>query len=258
MDFVCDIVSCIGNILNFLFDKLWWKDYGIPLIGTVGVPLVVWILTRYYGADKAEERKEIRQLKDNLDFLTSVSLISLNSLDFLKKRLNEIHTKITNINRELKDNRVQLEQINLDEICYGFVFDNVFNSIELPKYAGCIEYNPMFMENIILVKSLLSATKNYIDERNQIISSLASCENNTVRLNRYQGFIKSEQENMDKFIFDVHRMVILLVMIIGAIQEFPQKIKKLRLINVKFTESQMRLIKEAENAAPKKDEDNDK
>ena len=58
---------------------------------------------------------------------------------------------------------------------------------------------------------------------------------------------------MDKFIFDVHRMVILLVMIIEAIQEFPQKIKKLRLINVKFTESQMRLIKEAENAAPKKE-----
>lgn len=100
-------------------------------------------------------------------------------------------------------------------------------------------------------------TKNYIDERNQIISSLASCENNTARLNRYQGFIKSEQENMDKFIFDVHRMVILLVMIIEAIQEFPQKIKKLRLINVKFTESQMRLIKEAENAAPKKGVVND-
>lgn len=255
-------MNCLVNIWNsfinsFLFDGPWWKDYGIPLIGTVGVPLVVWILTRYYGADKAEERKEIRQLKDNLDFLTSVSLISLNSLDFLKKRLNEIHTKITNINRELKDNRVQLEQVNLDEICYGFVFDNVFNSIELPKYARCIECNPIFMENIILVKSLLSATKNYIDERNQIISSLASCENDTARLNRYQGFIKSEQENMDKFIFDVHRMVILLVMIIEAIQEFPQKIKKLRLINVKFTESQMRLIKEVENAAPKKDEDND-
>lgn len=253
MNFVCDIASCIGNILSFLFDKLWWKDYGIPLIGTVGVPLVVWILTRYYGADKAEERKEIRQLKDNLDFLTSVSLISLNSLDFLKKRLNEIHTKIANVNRELTDKQIQLEQINFDEICYGFVFDNVFNGVDLPKYAGCIEYNPMFMENIILVKSLLSATKNYIDERNQIISSLASCENNTARLNRYQGFIKSEQENMDKFIFDVHRMVILLVMIIEAIQEFPQKIKKLRLINVKFTESQMRLIKEAENAAPKKE-----
>lgn len=68
MDFVCNIPSGIGNILSFLFDKFWWKDYGIPLIGTVGVPLVVWILTRYYGADKAEERKEIRQLKDNLTF----------------------------------------------------------------------------------------------------------------------------------------------------------------------------------------------
>ena len=81
--------SCLDEMLSsflncFLFDKLWWKDYGIPLIGTVGIPLVVWILTRYYGADKAEERKELRQLRDNLTFLKAI--IRENTKKFLALR----------------------------------------------------------------------------------------------------------------------------------------------------------------------------
>ena len=58
----------------FIFKPLWWKDYGIPLLEAVAVPLLVWFLTWYYGAEKAEERKEKRELRDNLNLLLSVCL----------------------------------------------------------------------------------------------------------------------------------------------------------------------------------------
>ena len=47
----------------------WWKDIIIPTTGAIGMPLLVWVLTWYYGAGRAEKQKELRVLRDNLNLL---------------------------------------------------------------------------------------------------------------------------------------------------------------------------------------------
>ena len=85
MEYLYNVLESLYN--SFLFDKIWWKDFGIPLLGAVAIPLLIWGLTWYYGADNAESRREKRELRENLNFLVSVSLGSINGLIFLEKRL---------------------------------------------------------------------------------------------------------------------------------------------------------------------------
>ena len=35
----------------------WWKDIIIPATGAIWIPIIVWLLTKHYGVDKAEEIK---------------------------------------------------------------------------------------------------------------------------------------------------------------------------------------------------------
>ena len=98
MDFVCDICSFIVN--SFIFDKIWWKDYGIPLLGSILIPSSVW----YFGSVRAEKQKELRELRNNLNLLLSVCLDAIDKLKSLRIRIIKISKiedkKIENITDE--------------------------------------------------------------------------------------------------------------------------------------------------------------
>ena len=226
----------------------WGKDYGIPFL----IPLLVWWLTWLYGAGRAEKQKELNELRDNLNFLVSVSLTSLNSLIFLKERLQNISVQLKNAVSNTDD----ITKIPFDEICYGFVFDNIYANVDLAKYSFCIKYNKDFVSNITLVKSLFNAIDTYVKERNNIVMSIAACENENLKYQRYLGFLKSEPENIAKFLYDINRMTILLAIIIEGVQELSSKIKNLNLVISPFSAEQIEAIKEANLAAPKKKQEN--
>ena len=50
----------------------WWKDIIIPAMGAIGIPIIVWLLTKHYGMDKAEERKLKQSISDNANYLLAV------------------------------------------------------------------------------------------------------------------------------------------------------------------------------------------
>ena len=64
----------------------WWKDIIIPTTGAIGMPLLVWVLTWYYGAGRAEKQKELRVLRDNLNLLLS---FCIDSVDKIIKEIEE-------------------------------------------------------------------------------------------------------------------------------------------------------------------------
>ena len=113
-----------GFINSFLFDGKWWKDYGIPFI----IPLLVWHLTRFYGADKAEERKELKELRDNLNLL--LNLVGINIVGLLS--INRYTTKmLLQINNDILD-AVKLEK---DGFFNALFFNDLLKNIDITKYS---------------------------------------------------------------------------------------------------------------------------
>ena len=130
----------------FIFDPLWWKDYGIPLLEAVAIPLLVWFLTWYYGAEKAEERKEKRELRDNLNMLLSVCLSNI--IKLIRHR-NEL-IKIYDI--EITKKETEIDSF-LEEISKIYCINNDFSVIDISKYSSCIAVSENFMMNLIAVKN---------------------------------------------------------------------------------------------------------
>ena len=103
---------------------------------------------------------------------------------------------------------------------------------------------------------MFNAIDTYVKERNNIVMSIAACENENLKYQRYLGFLKSEPENIAKFLYDINRMTILLAIIIEGVQELSSKIKNLDLVVSPFSAEQIEAIKEADLAAPKKKQEN--
>lgn len=244
-------MNCLVNIWNsfinsFLFDGPWWKDYGIPLLGAIGVPMLVWLLTWFYGAGRAEKQKELEKLRDNLNFLVSVSLASLNTLIFLGNKIKEVLEKEASAKHVICNNLPSLDAYSFDDICYGFLFDNVFDVVDETKYAPCIEHNKDFVVDIVRVKSLLNAAEQYITHRNNTIASIANCENLEIKLQRCNAFLLEDCVNFDKYLIDVYRITILLKQIIDSVEKLNISIRELNLLSQPYTQEHLDFIKNAE------------
>jgi len=212
----------------------WGKDYGIPLLGAIAVPMLVWWLTWFYGAGRAEKQKELEKLRDNLNFLVSVSLASLNTLIFLGNKIKEVLEKEASAKHVICNNLPSLDA-SFDDICYGFLFDNVFDVVDETKYAPCIEHNKDFVVDIVRVKSLLNAAEQYITHRNNTIASIANCENLEIKLQRCNAFLLEDYVNFDKYLIDVYRITILLKQIIDSVEKLNISIRELNLLSQPYS-----------------------
>ena len=63
----------------------WWKDIWLPAAGAIAIPLLVWWLSWLFGASRAEQQKELRDLRNNLNLLSSILLSTFQSLLSLKE-----------------------------------------------------------------------------------------------------------------------------------------------------------------------------
>lgn len=224
----------------------WGKDYGIPLLGAIGVPMLVWLLTWFYGAGRAEKQKELEKLRDNLNFLVSVSLASLNTLIFLRNKIKEVLEKEAVAKQVIRNNLPSLDAYSFDDICYGFLFDNVFDVVDETKYAPCIEHNKDFVIDIVRVKSLLSAAEQYITHRNNTIASIANCESLEIKLQRCNAFLLEDYVNFSIYLIDVYRITILLKQIIDSVEKLNISIRGLNLLSQPYTQEHLNFIQNAE------------
>lgn len=251
MGFVCDIASCVENILSFLFDKLWWKDYGIPLIGTVGVPLVVWILTRYYGADKAEERKEIRQLKDNLDFLTAIIRENIKKFLALRER-TAIVIKI----ESRKEGFVVQQEL---EVIFGsLIVADYFEIVDIEKYASCSRYDPQFISNLILLKNIMQMLHRKIEVRNSKMKSAGPIDELTKGIPAAINILRQDCTENEEFYQEINNVILKSKNLILEIQNIEKELGVSEANLQKFTDNDLRLFAkiEQEYTAYMKSEEN--
>ena len=134
----------------------WFRDIWLPAAGAILIPVAIAFFTWWFGVSRAEKQKEIQELRENLNYLVSISLGSINGLNFLAKRLQFQLEKEQNALDIIKGENPE-KSFRFDDVCFGFVYDDVFKAVSLEKYAQCIDYISHFVSDIVLVKSLLNS-----------------------------------------------------------------------------------------------------
>lgn len=241
----------------------WFRDIWLPAAGAILIPVAIAFFTWWFGASRAEKQKEMQKLRDNLNFLVSVSLASINGLKFLHEKLDEVEKKEYEAIEAITNKLANTDSINSDDVCFGFLYDNVFKAIDEAKFAPCISYNKDIVVDIVRIKSLLNSTEQYINHRNSIVKSISECENLNIKGQRIFSFILGDHNKIEEFIADVCRITILLRLLIGNIVKINQEIKGLDLEPQLYTDEQMKFMKIAEGIYTdytnrKKEQENDK
>lgn len=224
----------------------WFRDIWLPAAGAILIPVAIAFFTWWFGSSRAEKQREIQELREDLNFLVSVCLASINGLKFLSEKLKEIEPKEKITIDLIVNNIPSPTDLNFDDICYGFLFDNVFATVNEAKYKNCISYNTDFIVDIVRVKSLLSSTEQYVSHRNSVIKSLAECEDFNTKLQRCFAFLTNDYKNLRLFLIDVYRITILVKIIISHVVKLNQEIKGLKLTPQLYNQEQMDFIKIAE------------
>ena len=229
----------------------WWSDIWLPAIGAILVPFAIAFCTWWFGASRAEKNKEIQELRDNLNFLVSIALSSMNGLIFLEKRLQDI------VKREKKALSIMeahsKETFSFDDVFYGFVYDDVFKTVSMEKYAPCIEYIPHFVADITLVKSLLNSLDFFILERNDIIFSIANCEDLEHKRIRNLSQLPRDYESISGLVNETYRITLLLRNIIANVVKLNNDIKDLKLVPQCYNKEQLDFIKKSETEFTKQE-----
>lgn len=224
----------------------WFRDIWLPAAGAILIPVAIAFFTWWFGASRLEKQKEINDLRDNLNFLVSVSLASINGLKFLHEKLCEVEKKEYTAIEAIANKLANTDSINSDDVCFGFLYDNVFKAIDEAKFAPCISYNKDIVVDVVRIKSLLNSTEQYINHRNSIVKSISECENLNIKGQRIFSFILGDHNEIEEFIADVCRITILLRLLIGNIVKINQEIKGLNLEPQLYTDEQMKFMKIAE------------
>lgn len=225
-------MNCLVNIWNsfinsFLFDGPWWKDYGIPLLGAIAIPMLVWYLTRFYGADKAEERKELKELRDNLNLL--LNLVGINIVGLLS--INKYTTKMSlQINNDILD-AVKLEK---DGFFNALFFNDLLKNIDITKYSQCISKDDNYLQNLIKLKNLNYQIDTAIKHRNNIINDISRCENSDVKYARITSFVEESQKDLHDLNAKIDFSLKLGKEFIDETKALENKFDNLKLIKVDF------------------------
>lgn len=230
----------------------WWKDIIIPLIGAIAVPLLIWGLTWYYGAEKAEERKAKRELRDNLNLLLSVCLDAISKLTSLRSSL----LKIANIeNKKIEE----ITKYDIREIAKVLSSPIDFSLINVANYSPCIAYSENYVLDLLKIISALKIKDFKIDHHNYQIKSISETQDLSSKIIKLKEVIDIEAKELPKFIKEIEGLIILLRNFIATSKDLENKIKRLKLDNIKFNDEQLALFAEIENLNTKpKEQENDK
>lgn len=246
MDFICNICSCIVN--SFIFDEIWWKEYGIPLLGSILIPTSVW----YFGSVRAEKQKELRELRNNLNLLLSFCLDTISKLTDLRISL----LKISDIeNKKIEE----ITNEDVREIAKVLSSPIDFSIINVANYSPCIAYSENYVLDLLKIISALKIKDFKIDHHNYQIKSISETQDLPSKITKLKEFIDIEAKELPKFIKEIEGLIILLRNFIATSKDLENKIKGLKLDNIKFNDEQLALFAEIENLNTKpKEQENDK
>lgn len=246
-------MNCLVNIWNsfinsFLFDGPWWKDYGIPLLGAIGVPMLVWLLTWFYGAGRAEKQKELEKLRDNLNFILSVSLDTISKLISLRNTW----INLIEIEKTYKDTlwNMDISTITKDDwniIAQTYMVPMGLDMVNVTNYSSCIAVSENYVLHLIKLISAYKIVLFKIDGRNLDLRRISTCENLYQKNILTKERIDIDLRESEMFIQTLEFEITCLRDFIRETKELENKYKGLKLDTIKYSEDYKDYFKEVED-----------
>ena len=255
-------MNCLVNIWNsfinsFLFDGPWWKDYGIPLLGAIAIPMLVWLLTWFYGAGRAEKQKELEKLRDNLNFILSVSLDTISKLISLRNTW----INLIEIEKTYKDTlwNMDISTITKDDwniIAQTYMVPMGLDMVNVTNYSSCIAVSENYVLHLIKLISAYKIVLFKIDGRNLDLRRISTCENLYQKNILTKERIDIDLRESEMFIQTLEFEITCLRDFIRETKELENKYKGLKLDTIKYSEDYKDYFKEMEDNIKKQKEAN--
>lgn len=203
----------------------WWKDIIIPLIGAIAIPLLIWWLSWLFGASRAEKQKELRELRDNLNLLLSISVSTVHSLCMYRN----------NLIRNCEIAKKGIESLTVaDKRNLLIIYDPIdeFDGIDVSNYASCLKFDDNYLHNLLEIKKSLKLINSRTHIRNDDVKRMGKCIT-VSELNRFLDiFVRGEVENTDEYTSQIEKTVLGIDHLITVTEQIEQKDKDLHLITI--------------------------
>ena len=194
----------------------WWRDIVIPAMGAIGIPIIVWLLTKHYGMDKAEERKLKQSISDNANYLLAVLHKSI--FDF------EEITEQTNYENRFK---------NLRNNHYTITYHDTYAQIKAKDFISFLPYDNKFLSVLLDVQHdceiLITTLEGY---HNSLPGKLNPSEKPEIQ--KYLEDINEQAKNCAKKC----------LVLIEKIKAINSKNDFIKLVNIPYTEYETKLLEE--------------
>ena len=125
----------------------WFKDIIIPAAGAIAIPVLIW----WFGAEKAEERKNQRLLNERLNYLYAILYISNQNLDSV---LNQTKYEERVLHAYIKRNWVE--------------FPDIFDAVIVKDYSLASYYDINILKNLTEAKNEYKKLQLAIDKLSEI------------------------------------------------------------------------------------------
>ena len=151
------------------FNYDWFRDIWIPAAGAILIPVTIAFFTWWFGAERAEKKKENSKLYDNLNLLKSMTFGTITGFIGLRERV----LYLLNAQKKTYENTSADERSKFFSIVYNKC---VFNYIDINQFKSCTEYQPNFPLILGTIKSYVTMINARIEDRNNIIIGLCAAK----------------------------------------------------------------------------------
>lgn len=218
----------------FTYD--WFKDIWLPAAGAILIPVAIAFFTWWFGASRSEKQKELRELRDNINLLSSILLSTFKSLLSLKKHFEDFK-KVYSLEE------TPYNKMNKIDKCL-FIDLPILNTIDISKYSPCINVYDNFVIDLMNIKQGCCILNGLILHRNEILKSIASCEDKHAQGVRIFDFVAEDTETNYSNLIRTNELILEIKKLIDKINTLETKIKDLKIEKVTFDAEHLILFKE--------------
>ena len=146
----------------------WWAYIWVPIITMIVGVLATAFFTYIFGAQRAERRKEQNDLRDSLNFLSSMSLSVMNGFLLSKPFFLDLVKKIDALQyptAEEAPQKLETFAVQVGMILQPFVVDNSFSYLNIEKYSQVITLRENFIIDILNIRRRIDILIQKIEQR---------------------------------------------------------------------------------------------
>lgn len=217
----------------------WWSDIWLPAIGAILVPFAIAFCTWWFGASRAEKNKEIQELRDSLNFLSSLLSVNIMKLIGLRRRFLEIITIETKTEGIINQNELELVMSSL-------IAENYFKNMDIRKYVPCIKYDPNFIFKLTVFMNCMELIHDRIALHNQKMCKAGPIDELVKDIKGSINILRNDARENKEFIEELEDHISKNRELLRTILSFQKKDKRLKLNKLVFSKEQAESLSKQE------------